>query len=229
MPIFPIGSKVREGAKVATWASRLVRMHVFGLTGGIASGKSAVAARIRTQGIPVIDADQLSRDAVRVGTDGLREIVLAFGDGVLQPDGALDRKKLAAMVFGDDDRRRILNRIVHPIVGRLSMEATEAYRAAGEPLVCYEAPLIVENGMADTFRPLIVVSAPEDMQVERAIRRDGATREDALARIRAQLPLATKVAAADHVIENTGTLEELHRRTDEVLTAIRGVLSSSAR
>ena len=83
--------------------------------------------------------------------------------------------------------------------------------------------------MADAFRPLVVVSAPEELQVERAIRRDGATRDDALARIRAQLPLATKIAAADHVIENTGSLEDLQRRTDEVLAAIRGVLSSSAR
>ena len=203
-------------------------MHVFGLTGGIASGKSAVAARIRAAGVPVIDADQLSRDAVAVGSDGLRAIELAFGTDVLQADGALDRKKLAAVVFGNDERRRTLNAIVHPIVGRLSLEATEAYRSAGAALVCYEAPLLVENRMADAFRPLVVVSAPEDVQVARAMRRDGATREDALARIRAQLPLADKVAAADHVIENTGTLEDLHRRTDEVLAAIRGVLSSTA-
>lgn len=205
-------------------------MLVFGLTGGIASGKSAVAARFRTHHrVPVIDADQLSRDAVAVGSDGLAAVVAAFGRDVLQDDGALDRKKLAAVVFGNDERRRTLNGIVHPIVGRLSLEATEAYRAAGEALLCYEAPLLVENGMADAFRPLVVVSAPEELQVERAIRRDGATREDALARVRAQLPLAAKVAAADHVIENTGSLEDLHRRTDEVLAAIRRVLSSSER
>jgi len=205
-------------------------MLVFGLTGGIASGKSAVAARFRTHHrVPVIDADQLSRDAVAVGSDGLAAVVAAFGRDVLQDDGALDRKKLAAVVFGNDERRRTLNGIVHPIVGRLSLEATEAYRAAGEALLCYEAPLLVENGMADAFRPLVVVSAPEELQVERAIRRDGATREDALARVRAQLPLAAKVAAADHVIENTGSLDDLHRRTDEVLAAIRRVLSSSER
>ena len=205
-------------------------MLVFGLTGGIASGKSAVAARFRAHHrVPVIDADQLARDAVAVGSDGLAAVVAAFGRDVLQDDGALDRKKLAAIVFGNDERRRTLNGIVHPIVGRLSLEATEAYRAAGEALLCYEAPLLVENGMADAFRPLVVVSAPEELQVERAIRRDGATREDALARVRAQLPLAAKVAAADHVIENTGSLDDLHRRTDEVLAAIRRVLSSSER
>lgn len=204
-------------------------MHVFGLTGGIASGKSAVAARMRERGVPVIDADQLSRDAVAVGSRGLAAIVEAFGKDVLQADGALDRKKLATVVFGDDERRRTLNAIVHPEVGRLSMAATERHRAEGAPLVCYEAALLVENGIADGFRPLVVVSAPEDVQLARAVARDGATRDEALARIRAQMPLATKIAAADHVIENTGTLADLHRRTDEVLAAIRtklGMLSS---
>lgn len=206
-------------------------MHVFGLTGGIASGKSAVAARIRENGVPVIDADQLSRDAVAVGSPGLFAIVDAFGKDVLRPDGALDRKKLAAVVFGDDERRRTLNAIVHPEVGRLSMAATERHRAEGAALVCYEAALLVENGIADAFRPLVVVSAPEDVQLARTVSRDGATPEEALARIRAQMPLAAKVAAADHVIENTGTLTDLQRRTDEVLAAIRtslGVLSSTA-
>ena len=206
-------------------------MHVFGLTGGIASGKSAVAARIRANGVPVIDADQLSRDAVAVGSRGLAAVVSAFGEEVLQSDGALDRKKLAAVVFGDDERRRTLNAIVHPEVGRLSMAATERHRTEGAALVCYEAALLVENGIADAFRPLVVVSAPEDVQLARAVARDGATQEEALARIRAQMPLATKIAAADHVIENTGTLADLHRRTDEVLAAIRtklGLLSSTA-
>jgi dephospho-CoA kinase len=212
-------------------------MHVFGLTGGIASGKSAVATRIRELGVPVIDADQLSRDAVAVGTEGLRALVLAFGTDILQPDGALDRKKLAAVVFGDDERRRTLNAIVHPLVGKLSMEATERHRQAGAPLVCYEAALIVENGIADAFRPLIVVSAPEALQLARAALRDGATADEAAARIRAQMPLAAKVATADHVIENTGTLEDLRRRTDEVVAEIASklgvalppMLSSTAR
>ena len=195
-------------------------MHLFGLTGGIASGKSAVAARLRERGVPVIDADQLARQAVAPGTDGLRKIVERFGPGVLLADGSLDRKKLAASVFGDDEKRKALNAIVHPEVTTLTFKEASRLRDEGEALACYEAALIVENGVADAFRPLVVVSAPEEMQVARATARDGSTPEEARARIRAQMPLAEKVAAADFVIENTGSLDDLNRRTDEVLAAI---------
>lgn len=195
-------------------------MHLFGLTGGIASGKSAVAARLRSRGVPIIDADALSRDAVAVGTKGLAEVVKAFGEGVLTPEGALDRKKLASVVFGDDTKRKILNSIVHPIVTALTLEHAARLRDAGEPLGCYEAALIVENGVADMFRPLVVVAAPEDVQVARACARDRATADEARARIRAQMSLAEKTKVADHVIDNDGTLEDLQRKTDEVLATI---------
>lgn len=199
-------------------------MHLFGLTGGIASGKSAVAARLRERGVPVIDADALARDAVAVGSDGLAQIVKRFGKDVLQPDGALDRKKLAAKVFGDSaeavEGRAALNAIVHPIVSTLSFKAASKLRDEGEALACYEAALIVENGLADAFRPLVVVSAPEEVQVARARVRDGSSEEEARARVRAQMPLAEKVAVADYVIDNTGSLDDLHRRTDEVLAAL---------
>jgi dephospho-CoA kinase len=195
-------------------------VHLFGLTGGIASGKSAVAARLRERGVPIIDADQLAREAVAPGTDGLAEIIKLFGEGALRPDGTLDRKKVAAEVFGDEDKRRALNAIVHPVVTMLTFEAASRLRDEGEALACYEAALIVENGVADAFRPLIVVSAPEGVQIARMCARDHATADEARARIRAQMPLADKIAVADFVIENTGTLDELHRRTDEVLAEI---------
>jgi dephospho-CoA kinase len=195
-------------------------VHLFGLTGGIASGKSAVAARLRERGVPVIDADQLARDAVAPGSEALAAIVKSFGADVLTPDGALDRKKVAAAVFSDDDKRRALNAIVHPEVTKLTFKAASKLRDEGEPLACYEAALIVENGVADAFRPLVVVSAPEDVQIARASTRDDSTPDDARSRIRAQLPLAEKVKAADFVIDNTGSLEDLHRRTDEVLAAV---------
>jgi dephospho-CoA kinase len=195
-------------------------VHVFGLTGGIASGKSAVAAHLRARGVPVIDADQLARDAVAPGSDGLAEVVAAFGASFLLPDGTLDRKKLGRDVFADEDKRRRLNAIVHPRVSALTFHATAKLRDAGEPLACYEAALLVENGVADAFRPLVVVSAPEDVQVARAAARDGSTLDEARARVRAQFPLADKVAAADLVIDNTGTREDLQRRTDEVLAAL---------
>ncbi len=195
-------------------------MHLFGLTGGIASGKSAVAARLRDRGVPVIDADQLAREAVAVGSDGLAEVVKLFGPEVLLPDGSLDRKKVAGLVFGDDAKRTALNAIVHPRVSTLTFKAASKLRDEGEALVCYEAALIVENNLADMFRPLIVVSAPEDVQVARAMKRDGATADEARARIRAQMPLAEKVAKADFVIENTGSLDDLNKRTDDVLAAL---------
>lgn len=195
-------------------------MHLFGLTGGIASGKSRVASRLRERGLPVIDADLLAREAVVLGSPGLARIVEVFGTDILLADGNLDRKKLAAAVFSDEAKRRALNGIVHPEVTRLTFERAQALRERGEPLACYEAALIVENGAADAFRPLVVVSAPEDVQVARAMSRDAATADDARARIRAQMPLAQKVAAADHVVENVGSLEDLDRRTDAVLAAI---------
>jgi dephospho-CoA kinase len=193
---------------------------LFGLTGGIASGKSAVAARLRARGLPVIDADQLARDAVVKGSSGLADVVKAFGEAILAPDGSLDRKKLAAEVFTDDTKRKTLNAIVHPIVTMLTFKRAAQLRDEGHDLACYEAALIVENGVADAFRPLVVVAAPEDQQLARACARDQASEPEVLARIRAQMPLAEKVKVADFVIENAGSLADLERRTDEVLDAI---------
>lgn len=195
-------------------------MHLFGLTGGIASGKSAVAARLRKRKVPVIDADLLSRDAVVPGSEGLADIVAQFGSEMLLPDGTLDRKKLAKAMFADPDVLKRVNAIVHPRVTQLTLARAAALRDAGEPLACYEAALIVENGMADAFRPLVVVAAPEHVQVARAAKRDSAHEDDVRARIRAQRPLAEKMALADFVIENDGSLADLDAKTDAVLAAI---------
>lgn len=195
-------------------------IHVFGLTGGIGSGKSTVAARFRARGLPVIDADELAREVVAPGSEGLADIVEAFGDGVLDASGALDRKKLAAIVFDDDAARRRLNAITHPRVRDLSQQRIAELDRAGEPLACYEVPLLVESGLADLLRPLVVVSVPEQVQVERTVARDGATEAEARARIRAQLPLGEKTRVADYVIDNSGDRAETLRRADAVLDAI---------
>jgi dephospho-CoA kinase len=179
-----------------------------------------VATRLRQRGVPVIDADQLARDAVTKGSRGLAEVVSAFGEGVLAEDGSLDRKKLASVVFGDDAKRGALNAIVHPIVAMLTFERAAKLRDEGHALACYEAALIVENGAADAFRPLVVVAAPEAAQIARACARDAATEADVRARIRAQMPLAEKVKVADFVVENTGSLADLEARTDEILAKI---------
>ncbi|WP_437948135.1 dephospho-CoA kinase [Sorangium sp. So ce296] len=197
---------------------------LFGLTGGLGSGKSTVAARFRAQGLPVIDADALARDVVAKGTEGLAEVVRAFGPEVLAPDGSLDRARVAAIVFDDPDKRRRLNAIVHPRIGALLLERAAEIEARGEPFACYEAALLVENGLADAFRPLVVVAVPEAVQIARAMARDGATEEQVRARLAAQLPLADKVAVADHVIDNAGDRAATERQADEVLAAIRAKL-----
>jgi dephospho-CoA kinase len=195
-------------------------VHLFGLTGGIASGKSTVAARLRAHGVPVIDADSLAREVVAPGTDGLRAIVDTFGTSVLSPDGSLDRKALARVAFADDAARKKLEAITHPRIGRLAMQRAQVHAATGEPLVCYEAALIVENGMADAFRPLVVVACSPEVQLARIQARDHASADDARARIRSQKSTEEKVALADHVIDTSGTLEHNAEQTDRVLAAI---------
>jgi dephospho-CoA kinase len=198
-----------------------VSVLVFGLTGGLASGKSTVAARFRALGVPVVDADQIAREVVAPGTPGLATVADTFGPAVLQADGALDRAKLAEVVFSNPDQRRRLNAILHPLIQAASAAGLAELAARGELLACYEAALLVENGLADAFRPLVVVAVAEEAQVTRAMARDGATEEQARARIAAQLPLATKVAAADYVIDTTGPRADTARRVDEVLGEIR--------
>ena len=194
---------------------------LFGLTGGLASGKSTVAARLRARGLPVIDADALAREVVAPGSEGLAEVVRALGPEVLLPDGGLDRARVAELIFGDPDRRRRLNAIVHPRIGALTAERAAELAARGEDLACYEAALLVENGLADAFRPLVVVAAPEAVQVARAMARDRATEAQVRARLAAQRPLADKIAVADYVIDNSGAPEDTQQQTDEVLDAIR--------
>lgn len=195
-------------------------VHLFGLTGGIASGKTTVAARLRARGVPVIDADALAREVVRPGSIASQEIRAAFGPDVFDQAGSLDRKALAAVVFSSPDKRAALNAITHPKIAVLSAQCASDLRARGEPLACYEAALLVENGLAEAFRPLVVVAAPEETQVTRAVIRDGSSVEDAEARVRAQMPLAAKIKAADFVIQNDATLADLRARTDAVLTAL---------
>jgi len=203
-------------------------VHIFGLTGGIASGKSTVAARLRARGVPVIDADELARQVVGPGSEGLRDVAIAFGAGALSPDGTLNRPALAAVVFSDAAARRKLEAITHPRIARLMLERADELGRAGQPLACYEAALIVENGAQDQFRPLVVVSCPEEVQLARIRTRDTASQQDALARIRAQKPLSEKVAVADLVIDTAGSLEESERRTDEVLRAVCASLGVDA-
>lgn len=196
-------------------------IHVFGLTGGLASGKSTVGRMFRARGIPVIDADLLAREVVEKGSEGLSAVVELFGEEVLSPDGTLDRAKVAGIVFADESKRRALNSIVHPRIAALSAKRIGEAAEQGHRLACYEAALLVENKLVEAFRPLVVVAVPEEVQVTRSMARDGATEDQARARVAAQLPLSAKVAVADFVIDTTGPLPNTERQVDEVLSKIR--------
>lgn len=198
---------------------------MFGLTGGVASGKSTVAAQFRRRGVPVIDADAVARDVVELGSDGLAAVIAAFGEAVVLDDGSLDRAALGAIVFADADKRALLNGIVHPRIGADTQARIAALEEEGVALACYDAPLLVENGLADAFRPLVVVALDEARQIERMCARDGVEVDVARKRIAAQAPLADKVKLADHVIDNSGSLADLHARADEVLDAVRTAVS----
>jgi dephospho-CoA kinase len=206
-----------------------VTLRVFGLTGGIGSGKSTVARHWRARGLPVIDADELARAVVEPGSPGLAEIVAAFGPGVLDASGALDRPRLASLVFADEAARLQLNSITHPRVGALFAERTRALDDRGEPLCCYEVPLLFETRLAEAFRPIVVVTVPVEVQVARTVGRDGTTEDAARARIRAQMSLEEKARLADHVIDNAGSLEATLARADAVLDAVCAALGVDPR
>lgn len=203
----------------------MVTLVVFGLTGGVASGKSSVAGFFRQAGLEVIDADQLSREVVRPGSEGLRQLRAAFGAGVLTADGRLDRAALAARVFADEAERRRLNAIVHPLIGRETAVRVKQLQERGVQLACYEAALLVENGLVEAFRPLVVVSLPASAQLQRLMARDGLAESAARQRIAAQKPLADKVAVADFVIDNRGDLAALEARAVQTLANIRALVT----
>ena len=185
-----------------------------GLTGGVASGKSTVSAMLRDLGAVVVDADLLAREVVAPGTEGLAEIVAAFGDKVLTPEGELDRPAMGAIVFGDEDARRRLEAIIHPRVRQRSAELEAA--AGPDAVVVHDIPLLAETGQAGTFDAVVVVDVPVETQVERMVRLRGMTEAEAKARIAAQATREQRLAVATHVIDNTGTVEDLRDRVAEV-------------
>lgn len=191
-----------------------------GLTGGVASGKSTVSAILAELGAVVIDADLLAREVVDKGTDGLREIVEEFGEGVLTATGELDRSKVGALVFGDDGARGRLEAIIHP---RVRARGAELEAEAGdEAVVVHDIPLIAETGQAKSFDAVIVVDVPVELQIERMVSLRGMTPTEAEARVRSQATREQRRAIATYVIDNTGTIEDLRDRVTEVLAELSG-------
>lgn len=185
-----------------------------GLTGGIGSGKSAVAARLAERGAVLIDADQVAREVVAPGTEGLAEIVAAFSDAVLDDDGALDRVALGAVVFADEKARRRLESITHPRVRARTAELAAA--AAPGAIVVNDVPLLVEVGLAPTYHLVIVVQTAVTTRLERLARDRGMDRAEAERRIAAQADDARRRAAADVVLTNDGSLADLHDAVDDL-------------
>lgn len=195
-------------------------MHVFGLTGGIGSGKSSVAGHWRARGLPVVDADELARRAVDPGTPALARIAEELGADLLQSDGSLDRSALAARAFGDAGLRQRLNQIVHPEVRRLAQQRFGELERSGAVLACYEVPLLFETGQQEAYRPVVLISVPPAVQRARALARDGTSAEAIQARIDSQMPLVEKARLADYVIDNSGPWSATTLACDQVLGAI---------
>jgi dephospho-CoA kinase len=197
-----------------------------GLTGGIACGKSLVARFFRESDVPVVDDDVAARDAVAAGTPGFAAVVREFGD-VVGPDGQLDRPRLGRIVFGDDAKRRRLMQITFPFIGELLRERFRAAEETAAVMVVYESALLIENGGADAWRPLVVVRATPAQQLARLGARNGLDPEEAKRRIGSQMPVEEKAARADYVIDNSGTIEHARAQFDAVYAELLRLSSES--
>lgn len=221
LPWLPLAANTHVGT-LSTRGRRGAAIRLIGLTGGIACGKSTVAGIFRQAGIPVVDADQIAREVVAPGTPGLAKIVEAFGDGVLLPDGQLDRRALGAQIFGDDDLRQTLNQIVHPAVAVASAQAFGALRESGELMAVYDVPLLYEVGRDAAMDVVVVVSATPDNQRARLLDRDAdLTAAQADERICSQMPVSEKVVRADYAIHNDDSREALAVQAGQVIEKLK--------
>ena len=193
------------------------------LTGGIATGKSHVLEQFRKLGVPCLDADSLVHGIEAAGTESTRAIAARFGTDVIGRDGAVDRRKLAAIVFADEPARRELEAIVHPAVYRAIAAGLRAFELTERPaLAVVDIPLLYESGHAGDFDKVIATICPPEMQVARLLAR-GLSEEEARGRIAAQLPAADKAARADYVVRTDGSFEATDRQVDELVHILRGL------
>ncbi len=199
-------------------------MRLVGLTGGIATGKSTFAAALRALGAPVIDADELARRAVRRGTPTLSEIARVFGPEILTPEGELDRRRMAALVFADPAARARLEAITHPAIRAAMREEVRRLSGEGCDLVFYEAPLLFEVGLDREVDCVVLVYAAPEVQERRLRERDGLRAEEARARLAAQMPIEEKAARADVLVENEGDPAGLAGKAPALLADLRAGL-----
>jgi dephospho-CoA kinase len=196
-------------------------MLLVGLTGGLGAGKSTVARMLADRGAILVDADELARRALEPGSRAYRQVCDLFGDEVVTASGELDRAAIAATVFSDPERRRALESIVHPEVFRMLAETVEARRGTDD-IIVFDAPLIVETGFHEACDVVVVVTAPEEDRVARAVRDRGMTADQARARIGAQIGDAEREAVADVVIRNDSDVDQLEARVDDLWERLRG-------
>lgn len=190
---------------------------IIGLTGSIATGKSTVAKMFEEMNIPVIDADKVAREVVEPGEKAYQQIVDFFGTEILFPDGTLNRKKLGSIVFQNEEKRNVLNRIVHPVIRERMDQQKEEYLAKGFETVVLDIPLLFEGNRQAEFDKVLLVAVSEETQLKRLLERDKMGKEDALNRIRSQMPIKDKIPLADAVIYNDGTLEETKEQLVTIL------------
>ncbi len=190
---------------------------IIGVTGGIASGKSSVSKWLISKGYPVIDADIAARKVVEPGMPALEEIKNAFGQDICLTDGTLDRKKLGSIVFSNSEKRQMLNGIVHPAVRKWMMEETEKALHEGKELVFMDIPLLFESNLTHMVEEIILVYVKPEVQLKRLMARDHFTEEEALARIRAQMPIDDKKKLADYIVDNNGEFFETEEQLIDLI------------
>ncbi|MED4688738.1 dephospho-CoA kinase [Peribacillus frigoritolerans] len=191
---------------------------IIGITGGIASGKSTVSLYLQELGFTIIDADLASRAVVEPGEEAYHQVVKAFGEDILLTDGNIDRVKLGSIIFNDQEKRLLLNGIVHPAVRNWMRLKTEAALASGEETVFMDIPLLFESKLTFMVDKTLLIYVDEQVQLKRLMNRNGLSETEALARINSQMPLADKKALADAVIDNNGDINETKRQVKAILS-----------
>ncbi|MEC0272441.1 MULTISPECIES: dephospho-CoA kinase [Peribacillus] len=191
---------------------------IIGITGGIASGKSTVSLYLQELGFTIVDADLASRAVVEPGEEAYHQVVKAFGEDILLTDGNIDRVKLGSIIFNDQEKRLLLNGIVHPAVRNWMRVKTEAALSSGEETVFMDIPLLFESKLTFMVDKTLLIYVDEQVQLERLMNRNGLSETEALARINSQMPLADKKALADAVIDNNGDINETKRQLKAILS-----------
>ncbi len=190
---------------------------IIGVTGGIASGKSSVSRWLISKGYPVIDADIAARKVVEPGMPALEEVIKVFGKSICLSDGTLDRKKLGSIVFSDSEKRQMLNEIVHPAVRKWMIEETKKALHQGADLVFLDIPLLYESNLTYMVESVILVYVKPEVQLKRVMERDHFSEEEALARIKAQIPIDDKKELADYIVDNNGPFCETEEQLNELI------------